>query len=100
MTSKKLLNHQSPVSHQADGGEREAWSDAASQRASLQKGKPVTTQPPSDAARLLDLLKSVDVDQLETALTAIKTAKEQSLSKNSARFFFTGKGRKKLHKHM
>ena len=82
MTSKELPNYQSPVSYQADGGEREAWSDAASKRPSLQKANPATTQPPSDAARLLDLLKSVDVDELETALTAIKTAKEQSLSKN------------------
>ena len=49
---------------------------------SSSKKNQVDTQPASDAVRLLELLKGVDVDELETAIQAIREAKEQSPKKD------------------
>ena len=42
--------------------------------------------PVNDAARLLELLKNVDVEKLETALTAINNAEEQSPNKDDGAY--------------
>ena len=42
--------------------------------------------PVSDASRLLELLKNVDVEKLETALTAINNAEEQSPNKDDGAY--------------
>ena len=85
MASKKVKNHQLPQNDQkVDRNYAGLDLDTYKNLAGRSKVKPQETQPDSetkpvsDAARLLELLKTVDVDELETALGAIKTAKEVS----------------------
>ena len=85
MASKKVKNHQSPQNDQkVDRNHTGLDLDTYKKIEGRSKIKPQETQPDSetkpvsDAARLLELLKTVDVDELETALGAIKTAKEVS----------------------
>ena len=85
MASKKVKNHQSPQNDQkVDRNYAGLDLDTYKNLAGRSKIKPQETlpdsetKPVSDAARLLELLKTVDVDELETALGAIKTAKEVS----------------------
>ena len=85
MASKKVKNHQSPQNDQkVDRNYAGLDLDTYKNLAGRSKVKPQETlpdsetKPVSDAARLLELLKTVDVDELETALGAIKTAKEVS----------------------
>jgi len=85
VASKKVKNHQLPQNDQTIGKKTAGlFADTYNELAGRSKVKPQETQPDSetkpvsDAARLLELLKTVDVDELETALGAIKTAKEVS----------------------
>ena len=76
MADTKLQKHQLPEKHQKSGG-----LDADTYKKLVDSKNQSKTQPVSDAARLLELLKGVDVNQLETALNAINTAKDQSPNK-------------------
>ena len=78
MAEGKTKNYQSPVNHQKSG---EIAKDTFKKIADARQNR-VNTEPPSDAVRLLELLKGVDVDELETAIQAIREAKEQSPKKD------------------
>ena len=78
MADTKLQKHQLPEKHQKSGG-----LDADTYKKLVDSKNQSKTQPVSDAARLLELLKGVDVNQLETALNAINTAKDQSPNKEA-----------------
>jgi len=74
----KTENYQSPPKHQKYGG----MDPDLYKKLSSRKKNQVDTQPASDAVRLLELLKGVDVDELETAIQAIREAKQQSPKKD------------------
>ena len=81
---KDLNNYQSPVNPQ-NKDFRDAIYDATKKKIEKReiqdKTQPHSLDKPnqvSDTAKLLQLLQSIDVEELETALSAIKTAKEQS----------------------
>ena len=81
---KDLKNYQSPVNPQ-NKDFRDAIYDATKKKIEKREIRE-DTQPQSfdepnqvsDTAKLLQLLQSIDAEDLETALSAIKTAKEQS----------------------
>ena len=85
--------HQSPANHQTKGNF--GLSDDTYDKilnSKKNKSSNVYSEPDhdssstpnqkSDAAKILELLQSVDLGQLETALTAIKTANEQNPNNN------------------
>ena len=78
MTAKVEVNHQSPENNQKVGSNSAGYKDLDYKKVIDKHQNRKDTQPVSDAARLLELLKSVDVDTLETALGAIQTAKDIS----------------------
>ena len=78
MTAKVETNHQLPENNQKVGGNFAGLDEDTYKKVVNSTQNRSNTQPVSDAARLLELLKSVDVDTLETALGAIQTAKEVS----------------------
>ena len=78
MTAKVEANHQLPENNQKVGSKSGGYKDLDFKKVLDSKQNRSNTQPVSDAARLLELLQSVDVDTLETALGAIQTAKEVS----------------------
>ena len=78
MTAKVKANHQSPENNQKVGRNVGGLDKEGYKKLLEIKQNRQDTQPKSDAAKLLELLQSVDVDTLETALGAIQTAKEVS----------------------
>ena len=84
-------NYQSPANHQTDGnfglsnGTYDKLLKSKDNKTANVYSEPNQTSlsepdQQSDAAKILELLQSVDLGQLETALTAIKTANEQNPS--------------------
>ena len=78
MTAKVEVNHQSPENNQKVGSNSAGYKDLDYKKVIDKHQNRKDTQPASDTARLLQLLQSVDVDTLETALGAIQTAKDIS----------------------